>query len=91
MARPGSSSPPSAWDTNNLGSRLDEAASRAVVDAALDVGVTFIDTADVYGKGASETVLGAILGARRPDVILATKFGSVFGDSRGSGAPRDAG
>ena len=64
----------------NLGNRLDESASRAVVDAALDVGVTFIDTADVYGKGASETALGANLGVRRPDVILATKFGSGFGD-----------
>jgi aryl-alcohol dehydrogenase-like predicted oxidoreductase len=67
--------------TNNLGSRLDEAASRAVVDAALDAGVTFIDTADIYGRGASERVLGAILGERRRDVIIATKFGGAMGDA----------
>jgi aryl-alcohol dehydrogenase-like predicted oxidoreductase len=66
--------------TNNLGRTLDEAASRAVVDASLDLGVTFIDTADVYGGGASETVLGAILGARRRDVVLATKAGIAMGD-----------
>jgi len=66
--------------TNNLGSRLDESESRAVVHRALDSGVTFIDTADVYGRGQSETVLGAILGDRRPDVVLATKAGAAFGD-----------
>jgi aryl-alcohol dehydrogenase-like predicted oxidoreductase len=66
--------------TNNLGSRLDEVGSRAVVDAALEAGVTFIDTADVYGKGASETMLGAILSTRRADVVLATKAGIAFGD-----------
>jgi aryl-alcohol dehydrogenase-like predicted oxidoreductase len=66
--------------TNNLGSRLDEAGSQAVVDAALDAGVTFIDTADVYGRGASESTLGAILGERRKDVLLATKFGGTMGE-----------
>jgi aryl-alcohol dehydrogenase-like predicted oxidoreductase len=66
--------------TNNLGSRLDEPATRAVVDAALDVGVTFIDTADVYGRGASEQVLGGVLEGRRADVVLATKFGGAMGD-----------
>ena len=66
--------------TNNLGSRLDESGSRSVVDAALDAGVTFIDTADTYGRGASESVLGAVLGDRRPDVVVATKFGGAFGD-----------
>src|SRR4051794_18869004 len=66
--------------TNNIGSLLDEGQSRAVVDAAIEAGVTFIDTADAYGKGASETTLGAILGDRRSDVLLATKFGAAFGD-----------
>jgi aryl-alcohol dehydrogenase-like predicted oxidoreductase len=66
--------------TNNLGNRLDAAASRAVVDAALEAGVTFIDTADVYGRGASETALGSILGERRRDVIIATKFGAAMAD-----------
>jgi aryl-alcohol dehydrogenase-like predicted oxidoreductase len=66
--------------TNNLGSRLDEAAARAVVDAAIEAGVTFIDTADIYGKGGSESVLGAVLGSRRSQILLATKFGGAFGD-----------
>jgi aryl-alcohol dehydrogenase-like predicted oxidoreductase len=62
--------------TNNFGGRIDLAASRLVVDKALDLGVTLIDTADIYGnKGGSEECLGQILGPRRKDVVLATKFG----------------
>src|SRR5580704_10932427 len=62
--------------TNNFGGRIDLAASRLVVDKALDLGVTFIDTADAYGnKGGSEEVLGNVLGARRKNIVLATKFG----------------
>ncbi|MGH8118641.1 MAG: aldo/keto reductase, partial [Rhodanobacteraceae bacterium] len=62
---------------NNFGGRLDEAGTRAVVDAALDAGINFFDTADSYGnKGGSETLLGRILRDRRKDVILATKFAS---------------
>jgi aryl-alcohol dehydrogenase-like predicted oxidoreductase len=62
---------------NNFGGRLDLGQSRAVVDAALDAGINFIDTSDSYGAdGGSESVLGEILGARRSDVIIATKFGS---------------
>jgi aryl-alcohol dehydrogenase-like predicted oxidoreductase len=62
---------------NNLGRRLDKDATRAVVDAALDVGINFFDTADVYGSepGASEDLLGQALQGRRDDVVLATKFG----------------
>jgi aryl-alcohol dehydrogenase-like predicted oxidoreductase len=60
--------------TNNFGMKLDLAQSRAVVDAALDCGVTLIDTADSYG--ASEERLGEILQGRRDDVVIATKFGS---------------
>ncbi len=67
--------------TNNFGGRIDEDASRAVVDAALDAGVTFFDTADIYGdKGGSETLLGRILQGRRDEVVLATKFGKPMGD-----------
>ena len=66
---------------NNFGGRIDEAATRAVVDAALDVGVTFFDTADIYGnKGGSEELLGRALRGRRDDVVLATKFGKEMGD-----------
>jgi aryl-alcohol dehydrogenase-like predicted oxidoreductase len=61
---------------NNFGWRLDADRSRAVIDKALDLGVTLFDTADVYGgQGASETLMGDILGARRKDIVLATKFG----------------
>jgi aryl-alcohol dehydrogenase-like predicted oxidoreductase len=60
---------------NNFGMRIDQARATAVVDAALDAGVTFFDTARIYGGGKSEGMLGKALGARRADVIVATKFG----------------
>ncbi len=60
---------------NNFGMTLDLEGSRAVIDAAIDAGVTLFDTADVYGEGQSETMLGEVLGARRKDIVLATKFG----------------
>ena len=60
---------------NNFGGRIGLEASRAVVHAALDAGITLFDTADVYGEmGGSETALGEILGPRRKDIVLATKF-----------------
>jgi aryl-alcohol dehydrogenase-like predicted oxidoreductase len=66
---------------NNFGRRLDEAGTKAVVDAALDAGVTFFDTADRYGgPGGSETLLGNVLHERRDRVVLATKFGMTMGD-----------
>jgi aryl-alcohol dehydrogenase-like predicted oxidoreductase len=68
--------------TNNFGGRIDLAASRLVVNKALDLGVTLIDTADIYGnKGGSEECLGKILGVRRKDVVLATKFGLPMDDA----------
>lgn len=67
--------------TNNFGSRLDEAGAKRVLETALDEGVTFIDTADSYGQGASEELLGKLLGPRRDEVSIATKFGSRLGDS----------
>jgi aryl-alcohol dehydrogenase-like predicted oxidoreductase len=60
---------------NNFGRRLDLAGTRAVVDAAIDAGVTLFDTADVYGLGGSEELLGEVLAGRRDQVVLATKFG----------------
>ena len=61
---------------NNFGGRLDLDASRTVVERALDEGITFFDTADMYGgKGRSEEILGVLLEGRRDDVVLATKFG----------------
>jgi aryl-alcohol dehydrogenase-like predicted oxidoreductase len=66
---------------NNFGWRIDLEASRAVVHAALDAGVTLFDTADIYGeRGGSEACLGKILGARRRDIVLATKFGMAMSD-----------
>ncbi len=66
---------------NNFGGRIDEPAARAVIDAALDAGVTFFDTADVYGNGGgSEEIIGRALGGRRDQVVLATKFGHDLGD-----------
>src|ERR1700729_2744155 len=66
---------------NNFGGRIDLEASRKVVHKALDLGVTLLDTADIYGnRGGSETQLGEILGARRKDVVLATKFGMAMDD-----------
>ena len=69
---------------NNFGGRIGFDETRAVVDAALEAGVTFFDTAEIYGKGGeSERSLGQILEKRRGDVVLATKFGW------GSGATGD--
>ena len=61
--------------TNNFGRRLDAAATRRVVAAALDAGVTHFDTADIYGEGRSEEYLGRALAARRGEVTIASKFG----------------
>ncbi len=67
---------------NNFGGRIELEASRAVVHKALDVGITLFDTADIYGnKGGSEVALGEILGARRKDIVLATKFGMAMDDA----------
>ena len=65
---------------NNFGRRIDEDATRAVVDAALDAGITLFDTADIYGNHLSEEFLGRALGSRRADVVVATKFGMPMGD-----------
>jgi aryl-alcohol dehydrogenase-like predicted oxidoreductase len=65
---------------NNLGGRLDFDRTRAVVDAALEAGITFFDTADAYGSGGgSERFLGEILEGRRDSVAIATKFGHDVG------------
>lgn len=60
---------------NNFGRRLDEHTSTAVVDAAIDAGITHFDTADLYGDTTSEVFLGRALGRRRDSVVVATKFG----------------
>jgi aryl-alcohol dehydrogenase-like predicted oxidoreductase len=65
---------------NNFGMRIDAKETQGVVDAALDAGITFFDTADIYGGTKSEEFLGKALGKRRPDITLATKFGMRIGD-----------
>ncbi|WP_334160996.1 aldo/keto reductase [Phenylobacterium sp.] len=74
---------------NNFGMRIDQAQTQAVVDAALEAGITFFDTADIYGGTKSEEFLGKALGKRRRDIVLATKFGmAVGGDERKKGGSR---
>jgi aryl-alcohol dehydrogenase-like predicted oxidoreductase len=69
---------------NNFGRRVGLEGTRAVIDAALDQGVTFLDTADIYGgSGASEQLLGEVLQGRRDQFVLATKFGMDMGDGKG--------
>src|SRR6478672_5123126 len=64
---------------NNFGRRIDAEGTKAVVDAALEAGVTFFDTADVYGnRGGSESILGEVLQGRRDQVVLATKWGAML-------------
>jgi aryl-alcohol dehydrogenase-like predicted oxidoreductase len=66
---------------NNFGSRTDLVQSRVVIDRAIERGITFFDTADSYGeRGGSERILGEVLGARRQDIVLATKFGNAMDD-----------
>lgn len=72
---------------NNFGRRIDEAATERVVNAALDAGVTFFDTADIYGGTKSEEFLGRILKGRRDRVILATKFGHEVDPTRKGAHP----
>ncbi len=66
---------------NNFGWHIDEPTARSVVHAALDAGITHFDTADSYGDGASEEMLGRALGSRRGDAVIATKVGSKGGAS----------
>ena len=69
---------------NAFGSRISPQQTQHVVDAALDAGITLFDTADTYGRGQSEVLLGRALGARRGDVVVATKFGM---DMEGANGP----
>jgi aryl-alcohol dehydrogenase-like predicted oxidoreductase len=74
---------------NNFGRRVDLDGTRAVVDAAIEAGVTFFDTADIYGGGQSEELLGQVLEGRRDQVVLATKFGMDMHDGKGPRGSRD--
>jgi aryl-alcohol dehydrogenase-like predicted oxidoreductase len=65
---------------NNFGRRTDAVQTRAIVDAAIESGITLLDTADMYGSGRSEEILGEVLAGRRDQVVLATKFGHQDAD-----------
>ena len=68
---------------NAFGTRIDAEQTRQVVDTAIDAGITLFDTADSYGRGASEELLGKALGSRRDEVVVATKFGMDMGGVNG--------
>ena len=72
---------------NNFGWRIDSDATRAVVHAALDAGINFFDTADIYGRGESEEFLGRALAGRWGEVVIATKFGMKMDDERKGARP----
>ena len=72
---------------NNFGWRLDADRTAAVVHAALDAGINFFDTADIYGETKSEEFLGRALGQRRGEVVIATKFGGKIDDERRGAKP----
>ena len=74
---------------NQFGGNLDQAQTKTVLDAAIDAGITFLDTADRYGNTHSEEFMGEALKGRRDEVVLATKFGMDLGD--GWDGPRGAG
>src|SRR2546423_13825464 len=74
---------------NNFGRRVDLEGTRAVVDAALNAGINFLDTADIYGgQGGSEELLGQVPRGRRDPGVLATKVGVDTGEKGPSGRPR---
>ena len=74
---------------NNFGGRLDEDASARVVHAAVDAGINFFDTADIYGATKSEEFVGRALKSRRDQVVIATKFGVKLNEQRPGGAHPD--
>ena len=73
--------------TMMFGDRTDAATAQKIVHSALDAGVNFIDTADVYANGASETIIAPAIAANRQRWILATKVGNVMSDKRQDGGP----
>jgi aryl-alcohol dehydrogenase-like predicted oxidoreductase len=66
---------------NNFGWWADEQTSTAVIHKALDTGINFIDTADIYGQGRSEEIIGKAIKGKRDNIIIATKFGRQMGDN----------
>ncbi len=74
---------------NNFGGRIDADQTQAVVDAALEHGVTYFDTAEIYTDGRSEELLGRALGQRRDEAVIATKWGHTADIAEGGGRPEE--
>ena len=72
---------------NNFGGRIDEKRTEEVINASIDAGINFFDTADMYANGKSEELLGRFLGRRRSEVIIATKFGMEMEGQEGGARP----
>src|SRR5580700_3841676 len=72
---------------NNFGWRTGAEATQAVMDAAIDAGINFFDTADMYGTGESEEYMGQAIGSRRKNLVLATKFGFSMGEGKSGASP----
>lgn len=82
---------PAYRDGNPIGwGEVDDNESVAAINAALDAGITFFDTASIYGAGHSERVVGRALAARRDEVVIATKFGNLFDEATRQATGRDA-
>jgi aryl-alcohol dehydrogenase-like predicted oxidoreductase len=82
---------PAFRDGNPIGwGKVDDDESVAAVHAALDAGVTFFDTANIYGAGHSERVVARALAGRRDEVVIATKFGNIFDEATKQATGRDA-
>ena len=81
LGKNGPKVPPVGIGCNNFGGTIDEAATKRVIDAALDSGAALFDTANVYASGRSEEFIGRALGARRSRAIIATKFGNPMRSS----------
>lgn len=74
---------------NNFGMRIDADQTQRVVDAAIEHGINYFDTAESYGQGRSEELLGRALGPRRSEVVVASKWGHTvsLGDGERGGDP----
>ena len=70
-----------SFGTMTFGSQADEESARRMIDLCLDAGINFIDTANIYNKGLSETIVGKLLKGRRDKVVLATKVRGKMGDA----------
>src|SRR5215469_1564651 len=82
---------PTEYHGNHFGwGEINEDEAIRAIHIACDAGITFFDTADIYGTGHSERILGQALAGRRDQVLIATKFGLTFEEYSGKMTGRDA-